>query len=127
MDAFEIAADVRDRVMFGVRKARALADGLAVAERPSRLRELLAEAPLEAVAIAGALAEGPAAERARGWLSDLRHVKLEIDGADLLAAGIAEGPDLGARLNRTLALKLDGEIEAGRDAELRAALAEGPT
>ena len=45
-------------------------------------------APLEAVALAGG-------ENARRWLEDLRHVRLEIDGRDLLAAGDPGGP--GAR------------------------------
>ena len=71
-------------------------------------------APLEAVALAGG-------ENARRWLQDLRHVRLEIDGRDLLAAGIPEGPELGARLQRALDRKLDGEID-GREQELAAAL-----
>ncbi|MEA2394019.1 MAG: hypothetical protein QOJ82_1910, partial [Solirubrobacteraceae bacterium] len=71
-------------------------------------------APVEAVALAG----GP---NARRWLDELRHVRLEIDGGDLLAAGIPEGPDLGARLRRTLDRKLDGELD-GREQELAAAL-----
>jgi tRNA nucleotidyltransferase (CCA-adding enzyme) len=71
-------------------------------------------APVEAVALAG----GP---NARRWLDELRHVRLEIDGGDLVAAGIPEGPDLGARLRRTLDRKLDGEL-AGREQELAAAL-----
>ena len=61
-------------------------------------------------------------ENARRWLADLRHVKLHIDGHDLLAAGIAEGPEIGARLRRALDLVLDGEIANERDAELAAAL-----
>jgi tRNA nucleotidyltransferase (CCA-adding enzyme) len=71
-------------------------------------------APLEAVALAGG-------ENARRWLQDLRHVRLEIDGRDLLAAGIPEGPELGARLQRALDRKLDGEVD-GREQELAAAL-----
>jgi tRNA nucleotidyltransferase (CCA-adding enzyme) len=71
-------------------------------------------APVEAVALAGG-------ENARRWLHDLRHVRLEIDGHDLLAAGIPEGPEIGARLQRAMDRKLDGEI-SGRDAELAAAL-----
>ena len=39
-------------------------------------------------------------------------MRLEIDGRDLLAAGIPEGPEIGARLQRTLDRKLDGEIDA---------------
>jgi tRNA nucleotidyltransferase (CCA-adding enzyme) len=71
-------------------------------------------APVEAVALAGG-------ENARRWLDELRDVRLEINGDDLLAAGIPEGPEIGARLRRTLDRKLDGEL-AGRERELAAAL-----
>jgi len=73
-------------------------------------------APLEAVALAGG-------ENARRWLDELRAVRLDINGDDLLAAGIPEGPEIGARLQRTLDRKLDGEL-AGRAQELAAALDE---
>jgi tRNA nucleotidyltransferase (CCA-adding enzyme) len=73
-------------------------------------------APVEAVALAGG-------ENARRWIDELRHVRLDITGDDLLAAGIPEGPDLGARLQRALDRKLDGEV-AGREQELAAALGE---
>jgi tRNA nucleotidyltransferase (CCA-adding enzyme) len=72
-------------------------------------------APVEAVALAGG-------DNARRWLDDLRHVRLEIDGHDLLAAGVPEGPEIGARLQRALDRKLDGEV-SGREEELAAALA----
>jgi tRNA nucleotidyltransferase (CCA-adding enzyme) len=71
-------------------------------------------APVEAVALAGG-------EGARRWLQDLRHVRLEITGADLLAAGIPQGPELGERLRRALEAKLEGGAP-DREAELRAAL-----
>jgi tRNA nucleotidyltransferase (CCA-adding enzyme) len=71
-------------------------------------------APIEAVALAGG-------ENARRWIDELRHVRLEIDGHDLMAAGILEGPEVGERLQRALDRKLDGEI-SGRDEELAAAL-----
>jgi tRNA nucleotidyltransferase (CCA-adding enzyme) len=71
-------------------------------------------APIEAVALAGG-------ENARRWLAELRDVRLDINGDDLLAAGIPEGPEIGARLQRTLDRKLDGEL-AGREQELAAAL-----
>ena len=54
-------------------------------------------------------------------LTDLRGVGLEINGDDLLAAGVPQGPEIGARLQRTLDRKLDGEI-AGREQELATAL-----
>jgi tRNA nucleotidyltransferase (CCA-adding enzyme) len=71
-------------------------------------------APVEAVALAGG-------DNARRWLDELRHVRLEIDGHDLLAAGIPEGPEIGARLQRALERKLEGEV-SGREEELAAAL-----
>ncbi len=57
----------------------------------------------------------------RDWLATERHVKLEINGHDLLAAGVPEGPEVGARLRAALASKREGG-PAGRDQELRAAL-----
>ncbi len=52
----------------------------------------------------------------------MRLVRLEITGEDLVGAGLAPGPEIGSRLTAALARKLDGELEAGREAELRAAL-----
>ena len=72
-------------------------------------------APLEVVALAG----GP---NARRWIDDLRHVGLQITGDDLIAAGVPEGPLVGEMLERVLALKLDGQLGEGREAELAAAL-----
>ena len=44
-------------------------------------------------------------------------------GADLLAAGVPEGPAVGAALRGTLERKLDGGLRGGREAELELALA----
>jgi tRNA nucleotidyltransferase (CCA-adding enzyme) len=87
---------------------------LRAARTPSEIARAARGAPAEAVALAGG-------DNARRWLDDLRHVALEIDGGDLLAAGVPQGPEVGERLRRALDRKLDGEI-AGREAELRAAL-----
>jgi len=61
-----------------------------------------------------------------GWLDDYvrewRSVVLEIDGRDLIAAGVPEGPEVGRGLAEALRLKLDGEV-SGREQELAAALA----
>jgi len=87
--------------------------------RPSELARTLRGLPVEAVALAGARGW---ARPARQWLQDLRHVGLQITGADLLAAGIAEGPEVGRRLAAALDQRLDGVLADGRDAELQAAL-----
>ena len=93
--------------------------------QPSELRSLFGDAGAELVAMTGALASraGQGAEAAaRRWLAELRHVRLEIDGRDLLAAGVPEGPQIGRRLSTALDRRLDGELAPGRDAELAAAL-----
>jgi tRNA nucleotidyltransferase (CCA-adding enzyme) len=124
LDRFELAAPDRDRALAAT-AAPELARGLPRAARASQLHDLLAGAPVEAVALAGALAgagDPSGAARARRWLEELRHVRLEIGGEDLLAAGIAQGPEIGRRLRAALRMRLDGEIGAGREAELRGAL-----
>ncbi len=63
-----------------------------------------------------------AAEMARLWFSDIRHVSLHITGDDLIAAGVPEGPEIGERLQSAHVMLLDGLIEPGREPELRAAL-----
>ena len=94
-----------------------------VARAPSQLARMLRNLPVEAVALAGARG---APEPARRWLDELRHIGLQITGDDLLAAGIAAGPDLGRRLQAVLDLRLDGALDAGRAAELHAALQDRP-
>ncbi len=90
----------------------------AAGAHPSAIADAVGAAGAEAVALAGALG---AAEPAREWLERLRHVRLEITGDDLRAAGLAPGPAIGRGLRAALAAKLDGHT-AGRQAELAEAL-----
>jgi tRNA nucleotidyltransferase (CCA-adding enzyme) len=129
MERYEFFAETREEVLAGAFDSFALADEIEKADTPSRLHRALVGRRVEAIAIAGALGgrrEPEIAQRARTWLDELREVKLEITGADLLAAGVAEGPEIGRRLQRALDQRLDGEIAAGRQAELRAALEGEP-
>lgn len=89
----------------------------------SRLAREVRSLPLEAVALAGARGD---ARAARLWLDELRHVRLRIGGDDLIAAGLAESPEVGRRLQAVLDQRLDGELAPGSAAELRAALAWRP-
>jgi tRNA nucleotidyltransferase (CCA-adding enzyme) len=101
--AFE--AHDRDLIVALTADAQPLAEALGNAQRPSEIAAAVGGAGPELVALAGAL--GPE-DRARRWLDVLRHVHLEIDGTDLLAAGIPRGPAVGCGLRAALAAKLDG-------------------
>jgi tRNA nucleotidyltransferase (CCA-adding enzyme) len=119
IDRLGLGAVERDATLRAARRAPGLVDELHGELRPSQLHALLSPEPPEALALA--LGLGAPAEPVLDFVSRLRGARLEITGADLLAAGIPQSPALGRALDRTLARKLDGEI-AGRDAELRAAV-----
>ena len=71
------------------------------------------DAPLFALA----LEERP---ELRAYFGRLRDVRLEIGGADLIAMGLPESPQIGDILGEIRRRKLNGELE-GREAELDAA------
>jgi tRNA nucleotidyltransferase (CCA-adding enzyme) len=114
--AFERAQ--RDAIIAAATRSRALAAALQGARAPSEVAAAVGGAGVETVALAGAFG---ADDEARRWLSDLRHVRLEIDGRDMLAAGVDSGPAVGAGLRAALAAKLDGHADS-RAAQLAQAL-----
>jgi tRNA nucleotidyltransferase (CCA-adding enzyme) len=118
LESLAFEAEDRDVILVAATRADDVARALAAASAPSEIAAAVTGAPSELVALAGAL--GPASE-AREWLDTLRHVRLEIDGGDLLAAGIPEGPAIGRGLRAALAAKLDRQA-SGREEELAAAL-----
>jgi tRNA nucleotidyltransferase (CCA-adding enzyme) len=125
VDGMEFPAAERDLVLRAAICAETVADRLVHAEAGSEIYEAASRESLEGVALAGAQGEpqsGAGGVSAHRWLSELCNVQLEITGADLLAAGIPEGPEVGRRLRAALRAKLDGELSDGREAELAAAL-----
>jgi len=123
LERLEHPGGERDAAIEAALRAPGLGRDMASTHAPSQLWDLLAGVAVEAVALAAAWAgEARACQAAELWLGELRHTRLQIGGEDLLAAGLAPGPDVGERLGRALRLRLDGKIEAGREAELRAAL-----
>lgn len=126
LDGLEFTAAERERITRSALAAPSLTREMELAERPSELHETLCAQTLEAIALAAAMDRGGpagrASEAAREWFERLRHVRLQITGEDLLAAGIEPGPQLGRLLALTLARRLDGELPDGRRAELDAAL-----
>jgi tRNA nucleotidyltransferase (CCA-adding enzyme) len=105
-----------DRDLVAASSRYSTGEPLRAARTNAQIARAARSAPIEAVALVGG-------ENARRWLTDLRDVRLEINGDDLLAAGVPEGPEIGARLQRALDRKLDGEV-AGRREELAAALGQ---
>jgi tRNA nucleotidyltransferase (CCA-adding enzyme) len=110
----------RDRALFVAALGPAGGEEALAAARPERPSEAVALAaqrdPVELV-----LARALGAEWLDRYLAEWRDVALEIDGEDLIAAGLPQGPAVGRGLQEALRRKLDGEI-AGRDEELDAAL-----
>lgn len=117
LDRLAFEAEDREVIVAAATRAEAAADGLADAQRPSDIFKAVLGAPLEQVALAGGL--GPY-EAAESWINRLRHVRLGIDGSDLLAAGVPEGPAIGRGLRAALEARLDGRAES-REAELEVA------
>ncbi len=130
LDRLQFSATVRERALAAISAGPSLAGALSSCRLASQLRALAAPLPIEAVALAGAQStstdgsgsDNRGAAQAERWLKQLRHVQLEIGGGDLIAAGVPEGPEVGRRLQATLDRRLDGELAAGREAELAAAL-----
>ena len=124
----ELPAGDGDRT-FGVAVTAAFAvDHIDGADTTVDLLELTIGAPVESLALAGAVREmedGPGSYGRRiveEWLGERRHVTLQVTGDDLIAAGVPEGPEVGVRLEESYKLLLEERIEPGRDSELRAAL-----
>lgn len=87
------------------------------------------ERPSEAMRLAGGHQPAElllAAAAGCAWIQDFAEtwsrVSLEISGQDLIAAGIPEGPAVGAGLRGALERKLDGGLSGGREAELAVAI-----
>jgi tRNA nucleotidyltransferase (CCA-adding enzyme) len=118
LDDLHLTRQARDAVLRAARTAGRLAALLRTELRPSELYALLSPEPPETLALALALGAPP--EPILRFVAELRQVRLEISGDDLLAAGLPESPAIGRALEETLRRKLDGEL-SGRDEELRAA------
>jgi tRNA nucleotidyltransferase (CCA-adding enzyme) len=113
---------------FSPRDRALLAAALGPLGEEEALAKALPELPSQAVALAAprdgtelVLARALGAEWLDRYLAEWRDVALEIDGSDLIRAGLSQGPALGRGLEEALRRKLDGEI-SGRDEELAVAL-----
>jgi len=106
LNFLQFSAEDRDCVLVASRWVTG--EPLRNADSRSAIAAAARGAPLEAVALAGG-------ENARLWLSELRHVRLEITGDDLIAAGVEPGPAVGEALNYALVETLDQAIEGASE------------
>jgi tRNA nucleotidyltransferase (CCA-adding enzyme) len=119
LDRLALTRQERDRVARAAEVGGHLSHRLAREMPDSRIHDLLHCEPAETLAVA--LAWGAPGEPVLRYLSDLRGVRLEVTGDDLVAAGVPESPALGLALQETLRRKLDGQV-SGREDELRLAV-----
>ena len=86
--------------------------------RPRNLHRLLCR--LDPVAIRGAVlavSDPVLTQRLQLYLNDLRHVTTILNGDDLLAMGVPEGPLVGSMLSELLAARMDGLLATREDEE----------
>ena len=111
LDDMGFVAGDRDRVAAASRYSTGAP--LRAARTNAEIARAARGAPVEAVALAGG-------ENARRWLADLRHVRLEINGDDLLAAGVPAGAG-----DRRAAAARPGPQARRRDRRARAGAGDG--
>ncbi len=114
-----LPAGQREAVLRAAHRGPSLATELKRDLRRSELHALLSGEPPEALALA--LGLGAPGEPVLHFVSELSHIRLDIDGGDLVAAGVSPSPAVGRALEETLRRKLDGQV-GGREAQLRLAI-----
>ena len=79
---------------------------------PSEVVSVLGEFPLPLLEAQRALT-GSTNQKSRldQYLGILRHVRPEITGADLLGAGVPQGPEIGIMLDEVLRARMDGRVK----------------
>ncbi len=117
LDALAFPAAER-AIVAAAASGQSVAAALRASETVADVAAVAARQPAEALAVAAALG---ASEEVTRWLGEWRHVRLEISGEDLLAAGL-QGPAIGEALRAAQAAALNGE--AG-DRETQLAVAMG--
>ncbi len=118
LDSLGFGAADRDAIVEARTRAPELAARLAEVSSGAEIARVVGSAAVATVALASAV--GPPAAPQR-WLRELRHMRLEISGDDLRAAGIAEGPAIGRGLQGARNAMYDG-LGPDRDSQLTVAL-----
>ncbi len=118
LDRLGFTSTDRETIEQILTRAGGLAKRLDVARSPAEIAAAVGSSVIETVAMAAALGSGA---QAQTWLNQLRQLRLQISGDDLIACGLSEGPAIGRALAAARAALLDGEA-TDRETQLRAAL-----
>ncbi|HWD65665.1 MAG TPA: hypothetical protein VG405_10855 [Solirubrobacteraceae bacterium] len=119
LDRLGVPARTRDDAVSVANRAAEVVQALQRSSSASEIAAVLETAAgVELAATAGAMG---AEASAREWLGHLRHLRLEISGQDLLAAGVPPGPAIGAGLSAARAALLEGQA-GSREEQLAAAV-----
>jgi tRNA nucleotidyltransferase (CCA-adding enzyme) len=121
LDGLGFTAAEREAIVEGATASAGLARRLSEATSRSAIAKAVGSAGIETVALA--LAHSPSAEswQALAWLQELRHLRLQISGEDLLDRGLSQGPAIGTALQAARAALLDGQAP-DRESQLAVAL-----
>ena len=118
---YQLTSDVQDLLRYYKSNTRDIFTRLRSEPRAPSLYFSLREYPLEILLYAMArIEEEPYKQLIATFLRDLRKVKLEINGDDLLQLGLPRGPAIREILDEVLRRRLDGTAQ-DREAQLAAA------
>jgi len=118
LDRLGFTAADREAILEAATQASSLAQGLTNARSRSEIARAVGTAGIEAVALASARGDP---DQALLWLTELRHLRLEITGTDLIGKGLQQGPAVGQALAAAHEALLDGRAP-DREAQLAIAL-----
>jgi hypothetical protein len=112
----------RREVLAAAAGAPALARRVPTDGPPSRLLQALPPDQPATIALAAGLGSPPVAAVLARWFAEYSPVRLEIDGSDLITAGVPAGPAISAGLRAAHGARLDGAA-LSREQQLAVAVA----
>jgi tRNA nucleotidyltransferase (CCA-adding enzyme) len=121
LDRLGFTAPDREAIVETATRSRDLARRLSTTTSRAAIARSVGSLGIETVALA--FSQGSPSQSLT-WLRDLRHLKLKINGEDLIKNGIPEGPEIGRALARAKEALLDG-LAPDRDSQLAVALDTG--
>jgi tRNA nucleotidyltransferase (CCA-adding enzyme) len=121
LDRLGLDRHLRREVLAAAADAQTLAGRVPLDGPPSGLVDILPVDQPATIALAAGLGSPSVAAALQRWFADYARVRLEIDGSDLLTAGVPRGPAISAGLRAALGARLDGSAPT-REQQLSVAL-----